>query len=230
VPEKQKSEAEVPPDNSKPAPVTSSFQASETDKPEEQGAAPPASAAAAPAASSKKELQIVTAKAAPPPPTIAAPADRAFKQELSIKKTIKVQKGDTIHSLARKYYQTDNRSIIDLLLQANPQIKDAGIIKPNERFTLPDITASSLILQYGKSDYKIHLATYANPAAAYAYQKEPVLKDLKIEVIPYTMAPRGGFYRIVAGPVKSRSQCLNLIAQLRKKKLLPALAPAAKAP
>ena len=67
----------------------------------------------------------------------------------------------------------------------------------------PDITASALILQSGDNDYKIHLATYANPAAAYAYRNEPVLKDLKIEVIPYTMAPRGGFYRIVAGPFKT---------------------------
>ena len=67
---------------------------------------------------------------------IPAPTDVAFKQELKINKTIKFQKGDTIYSLARKYYQTDNRTIIDLLLQANPQIKNAGIIKPNEPFRL----------------------------------------------------------------------------------------------
>jgi phage tail protein X len=194
--------------------------------------------AAAPASSARGEAQTIiaaappatNAKAAALPTAIPAPTDVAFKQQLKINKTIKFQKGDTIYSLARKYYQTDNRTIIDLLLQANPQIKNAGIIKPNEPFRLPDITASALILQSGDNDYKIHLATYANPAAAYAYRNEPVLKDLKIEVIPYTKAPRGGFYRIVAGSFKNRQDCLPVINQLKDKKLLPALAPAAKTP
>ena len=154
----------------------------------------------------------------------------SFKQDLKIKQTATVQKGDTIFSLARKYYQSDNRTIIDLILQANPGIKDSSIIKPVERVKIPEINESALILKSGDNDYAIHLATYANPAAAGIYQNEPLLKDYRVEVIPYTVAPRKGFYRIVAGPFKSRDECLNMIEQLKKKKLLPALTPSSAKP
>jgi len=158
-----------------------------------------------------------------PPVAIASASNVNFKQDLKIKQTATVQKGDTIFSLARKYYKSDNRTIIDLILQANPGIKDSSIIKPAERVKIPEINESTLILKSGDNDYTIHLATYANPAAAGIYQNEPLLKDYRVEVIPYTVAPRGGFYRIVAGPFKSRDECLNMIEQLKKKKLLPAL-------
>ena len=158
-----------------------------------------------------------------PPVAIASASNVNFKQDLKIKQTATVQKGDTIFSLARKYYKSDNRTIIDLILQANPGIKDSSIIKPAERVKIPEINESALILKSGDNDYTIHLATYANPAAAGIYQNEPLLKDYRVEVIPYTVAPRGGFYRIVAGPFKSRDECLNMIEQLKKKKLLPAL-------
>ena len=116
----------------------------------------------------------------------------SFKQDLKIKQTATVQKGDTIFSLARKYYKSDNRTIIDLILQANPGIKDSSIIKPAERVKIPEINESALILKSGDNDYLIHLATYANPAAAGIYQNEPLLKDYRVEVIPvYGCSPQG---------------------------------------
>ena len=177
-----------------------------------EGKTDPAAAAAAAA----------TAKPSPPI-AVASASTVSFKQDLKIKQTATVQKGDTIFSLARKYYQSDNRTIIDLILQANPGIRNSSIIKPGERVKIPEINESALILKSGDNDYRIHLATYANPAAAGIYQNEPLLKDYRVEVIPYTVAPRKGFYRIVAGPFKSSSECLNMIKQLKKKKLLPAL-------
>ena len=160
-----------------------------------------------------------------PPVAVASASNVSLKQDLKIKQTATVQKGDTIFSLARKYYKSDNRTIIDLILQANPGIKDSSIIKPFERVKIPEINESALILKSGDNDYTIHLATYANPAAAGMYKNEQLLKDYRVEVIPYTVAPRKGFYRIVAGPFKSLDECLNMIEQLKKKKLLPALTP-----
>ncbi len=181
------------------------------EQPAEGPPAPDATAAAA-------------ATATPSPPVAVASASTvSFKQALKIKQTATVQKGDTIFSLARKYYQSDNRTIIDLILQANPGIRNSSIIKPFERVKIPEINESALILKSGDNDYAIHLATYANPAAAGAYQTEPLLKDCRVEVIPYTGAFRGNLYRIVAGPFKSRDECLDMIKQLKKKKLLPAL-------
>ena len=182
-----------------------------TEQPTEGKTDPAAAAAAA-------------ATAQPSPPIAVASASTVnFKQDLKIKQTATVQKGDTIFSLARKYYKSDNRTIIDLILQANPGIRNSSIIKPVERVKIPEINESALILKSGDNDYTIHLATYANPAAVGTYQNEPLLKDYRIEVFPYTVAPRGGFYRIVAGPFKSRDECLNMIEQLKEKKLLPAL-------
>jgi general secretion pathway protein A len=190
----------------KEAPETSSLPA-----PEEKPSQPPAGQPA--------EVKTDTA-------ANASASTISFKQDFKIKQTATVQKGDTIFSLSRKYYQSDNRTIIDLILQANPAIKDSSIIKPAERVKIPEITESALILKSGDNDYIIHLATYANPAAASTYQNEPLLKDYRVEVIPYTGAYRGSLYRIVAGPFKSRDECLDMIKQLKKKKLLPALSPA----
>jgi general secretion pathway protein A len=166
------------------------------------------------------------ATATPAPPVANASASTvSFKQDIKIKQTATVQKGDTIYSLARKYYQSDNRTIIDLILQANPGIRNSSIIKTAERVKIPEIDESSLILKSADNDYAIHLATYANPAAAGTYQNEPLLKHYRIEVIRFAVAPHGVFYRIVAGPFKSRHDCLNMILQLKIKKLLPALTP-----
>jgi len=194
----------------------------ETSAPSSPGAKPAQPATEQPT-EGKTDTATTSAEAATakpsPPIAVASASTVSFKQDLKIKQTATVQKGDTIFSLARKYYHSDNRTIIDLILKANPQIKDSSIIKPVERVKIPEINESALILKSGDNDYAIHLATYANPAAAGMYQNEPLLKDCRVE----TVAPRKGFYRIVAGPFKSRDECLNMIEQLKKKKLLPAL-------
>jgi general secretion pathway protein A len=154
---------------------------------------------------------------------LASSSTVSFKQNLTIKQTATVKKGDTIFSLAREYYQSDNRTIIDFILQANPGIKYSSFIKPDERVKIPEINESALILKSGDNNYAIHLATYANPAAADTYQNEPLLKNYRVEVIPYAVASRVNLYRIVAGPFKSRHECLNMLLQLKIKKLLPAL-------
>jgi general secretion pathway protein A len=229
-----------------PAPSAEKKQATETLRPAVDGKTatePPAPAAAeahkaiaetsAPSGAGEKPSQPAAEQPAEAGTEKAAAFSAftvSFKQDLKIKQTATVQKGDTIFSLARKYYQSDNRTIIDFILQANPGIRYSSIITPGERVKIPEINESAHILKSGDYNYAIHLATYANPAAAVAYQNEPLLKSYRVQVIPFTVAPLVNLYRIVAGPFKSRHDCLNMLLQLKIKKLLPALSPAVAKP
>jgi general secretion pathway protein A len=224
----KKNTAETPPpaaDSKTAAPAAPAeiIKAAETSSP----AAPVENPAEQPAAGRIEQPTAAAAPAATPssPSVIVSASAFSFKQDLKIKQTATVQKGDTVFSLARKYYHSDNRTIVDLILQANPGIRDSRIIKPAERIKIPEINEAALILKSADNAYAIHLATYANPAAAGMYQHEPLLKNCRIEVVASAAAPRGGFYRIVAGPFKNRHDCLNMILQLKIKKLLPALTP-----
>jgi general secretion pathway protein A len=156
----------------------------------------------------------------------AAAYDTAFKPNLKTKKVARIQKGDTVYSLARQYFNSDTRTIIDLLLAANPQVKNPEIIKPGERFKIPEINESTIIMAAGENKYKIFVATYANPATAAAYKNEPVLKEYSVIVVPYTASTGQVFHRVFAGTFDSRYACIPVMKQLKAKNLLPALAPA----
>jgi len=138
-------------------------------------------------------------------------------------RSIAVQRGYSLSSLARKYYGLANTTLVDHILKANPSITNPNLIKITQKINMPDITESLLIMESSDGTCKVHLGTFLEAASARPYRDESALQGKEIEVIPWEVSPQETWYRVVAGNFESRNECLKVIQVLRQKGLLPSL-------
>ena len=140
----------------------------------------------------------------------------------SSNRTVSVQRGYSLSSLARKYYGLANTTLVDHILEANPSIANPHLLQINQQIQLPELTESLLIIQSSDGTCRVHLGTFAEPESARAYRDEPALQGKGIEVIPREVSPRETWHRVLAGHFENEEQCLQLIRALKQKGLLPA--------
>ena len=143
------------------------------------------------------------------------------KGEVKIKRSVTVGKNDSLSSLGWKYYGTLNETLVDLILDSNPQIKNIHLINVGQQIILPEITEESLIILSMDHTFEIHLGTFVDTQSARKYENEPALMGKEIEIIPREVSPVDTWYRITAGKYDDKGACLEVIGLLRKKKLLP---------
>jgi hypothetical protein len=145
------------------------------------------------------------------------------KAESRLKQIIAVEKGGTLYSLSTKYYNVASTTFVDLILEFNPTITNAHLIKEHQKIKIPEITEASLIIQFSDDTYKVYLGTFLKPEDARQFRNEPVLQGKEIEVIPRKVSPKETWYRLVAGRFETREEALKTIQALREKRLLPIL-------
>jgi len=153
-------------------------------------------------------------------PQSASPTTKSGSNIL--KEVIAVEKGQTLFALARKYYGMANITLIDLILDFNPEIANAHLVKVNQTIKIPKITKQLLIIQSSDLTYKIHVGTFWIPGLAEVYRDEPALKEKEIEILLRKVSPEDNWYRVVVGPFGDKDECLKVIDQLKEKGLLPA--------
>ncbi len=153
-----------------------------------------------------------------PPPAPPVPMGREYKLE----EIIVVNKGQTISQLTQKYYGVVNLTLIDFLLEANPEITNVHLIVVYQRIKIPSITEELLMIQSTDRRYKIHVGTFETPDSARLYSEDPVLKGEKIEILPQKVSPRDTWYRVMIGNFESKDEALKTISLLRRKGVLPA--------
>ena len=167
--------------------------------------------------------KIESSKTSEPPqsvtlPSVSTPSTRELDK---LKEVVNVEEDQTLFYIAQKYYHMANTTLIDLILDCNPEITNANLIILNQKIKIPKITEELLILQDTDHTYKIHVGTFQNDSFIRFYSKEPVLKGKAIEVIPRKVSPKDIWYRVVVGPFGHREDCLKVIDQLKEKGLLP---------
>jgi type II secretory pathway predicted ATPase ExeA len=153
--------------------------------------------------------------------TFAEVSQITSKADKKINHTITVEKNDSLSSLGRKYFHAMNETLFDLILESNPQIKNVHLINVNQQITIPEIKGESPIIASMDHSFKIHLGTFSDAQAVRKYEKEPVLMGKEIEIIPRKVSPVETWYRITVGKYGDKDECLEVIALLRKKGLLP---------
>ena len=153
-----------------------------------------------------------------PPSAPVAVTDREYK----LKEMIVVKKGQTISQLTQKYYGTVNETLIDFLLEANPQITNIHLIMVDQKIKIPSITEELLMIQSKDHRYKIHAGTFDTLDSARLYSDEPVLKGEKTEILPRRVSPRETWYRVMIGNFEDKNKALETISLLRRKGALPA--------
>jgi phage tail protein X len=151
------------------------------------------------------------------PPEEAPPANEEREEQV-----ISAEWGDSIFSLALKHYGALNKTLADLILEANPGIINIDRILSGQKIKIPVISDESLIVQAPERGYRIHLGTFAGRRAVRIFKKEPGLNGKNFEFIKKNVSPRQDWYKILVGTFESREECLKVIRALKAKRLLPA--------
>ena len=105
----------------------------------------------------KRELSPVESpkQVVSPPTSSMAPKTKDILEEV-----IEVQKGQNISFLAQKNYRMVNTTLIDLILNFNPEITNAHLITVNQKIKIPKITEENLVIQSSDHTYKIHVGLF----------------------------------------------------------------------
>jgi len=153
-----------------------------------------------------------------PPSTPISTGGREYK----LKEVVAVNKGQTLSQLTQKYYGMTNRTLIDFILELNPEITNVHLIIIDQKVKILNITEELLIIQSPDHTYKIHAGTFETPNPAKLYINEPVLKGKKIEILPRKVSPRETWYRVMIEKFDNKDEVLKMISLLKKNDLLPA--------
>lgn len=142
-------------------------------------------------------------------------------QEEPILEVTTAQKGQTLSLLAQKYYHLVHPTLVDFILDFNPEITNADLIQVNQRIKIPKITKEWLLNRSPNHIWKIHVGTFQNPGFVRFYRNEPALKGKVIEMLPRKASPQHTWYRVMVGPFGHQDECLKVIDHLKEKGLLP---------
>ena len=142
--------------------------------------------------------------------------------EKKVKQIVTVKEKQTISYLAQKYYGTFNKTVVDFILDFNPEITNVDLILVDQKIKIPLITEELLIIPSPGPAYKIHAGTFQTPDVARLYRDEPELKEKKVEILTRQVSPRETWYRVIIGTFNDQGDVLKMIHLLKEKNLLPA--------
>ncbi|MDI6763615.1 MAG: AAA family ATPase [Thermodesulfobacteriota bacterium] len=154
----------------------------------------------------------------PSPPPASLTAKRKEDQLIEI---VTVKAGETISFLLQKYYRMTHATLIDIVLDFNPEITNAHLILVNQEIKIPRITEELFIIQSSESTYKIYVGTFPTPDIPKIYRDEPSLAGKEIEIIPRKVSAQETWYRVVVGKFDNKGEALKVIHLLKERGLLP---------
>ena len=147
-----------------------------------------------------------------------------FPQESKLDKhyeVVTVEKGQTLSLLAQRYYHIANTTLVALILDFNPEITNANLIRVDQKIKIPKMIEELLVLLSTDHTYSIQVGTFRDPDFIRFYKNEPMLKGREIRIFPRNVSSQDTWYRVVVGPFDNKEECLTVIDQLKEKGLLP---------
>jgi general secretion pathway protein A len=153
--------------------------------------------------------------------SLTATSSMGTRGEAEFEEIVTVKAGESIFELCRRYYGLTNATLMDIVLDFNPGLENANLIRVNQKIKLPRITEELLILERSDQTYQIHAGTYADLDTSRRYSKVSALKEKEIEVIPRKISPGDTWYRVVIGRFDSRDEALKMIRLLKGRGLVP---------
>ncbi|MGE5253702.1 MAG: AAA family ATPase [Planctomycetaceae bacterium] len=170
---------------------------------------------------SSPDTRSMVASKPEPGPAASPPASHRSKAEARIKKTVTVKPGENIYSIAAHNYHVANTSVVDQILEVNPQIVNSRKLFANQQLSLPDITEESLLIAIGDGAFQVRLGAFLKPQYANFLKEEPVLRGKGVQIIPRKLPGGETWYRAVAGKFSTREEGLKVIRELKAKGLSP---------
>jgi general secretion pathway protein A len=139
-------------------------------------------------------------------------------------KVITVKKGWTLTLLSQQHFNGVNPTLLDLIMEHNPQIKDVNRITENEKIRLPVITEGLFLSRVPDRGYSVFLGTFADRQSIEVFRKQAVLRDKTIRIAPRTASRDETWYRASADGFQTQEQALQALRSLKQQGLLPAFA------
>lgn len=137
-------------------------------------------------------------------------------------RSIQVKEGDYLSKLIAGYYGKLNESLIDLVLNYNPSIKNIDLVLVNQLIRLPELKEETLIFPVsGKGPFSIHLGTFPGSNEAHRFRNQLLLNRQNLTVKSIKVSPRQTWFRVEAASYGSKNEALEVIKKLRERKLLP---------
>jgi general secretion pathway protein A len=155
--------------------------------------------------------------------SLSATSSMSRRGKAEFEEIVTVKAGENIFELCRRYYGLTNATLMDIVLDFNPGLENANLIRVNQKIRLPRMTEELLILENPDQTYQIHVGTFADPDASRRYSSVSALKEKEIEVIPRKISPGDTWYRVVIGRFESRDEALKMIRLLKGRGLVPSL-------
>ncbi len=135
--------------------------------------------------------------------------------------TIDIQEGITVSDLAEKYYGACNETLIDIILQVNPSIADVHRILVHQKIRIPEISFDLLIIEEPGNVYTIHAGTFRSLDRAREFYYDRTLLGKEVTIFPRKVSSGETWYRVMISRYKTREECMQALAALAQKGLLP---------
>ena len=177
--------------------------------------APPANN---PDSSSSQDSSTLTSLQTPPP---ASASLLSLTPEDLTEERIAVREGQTLSSIAEKYYGITNKTLCEVILQFNPAVTNIHLITVDQIIRLPKISEERLIILTPDLTYKLFAGTFWAPSLAKVYSNEPALLGKDVEIIPRQVSPQETWYRVEIGTFDTKEETLEALHRLKEKGLLP---------
>jgi LysM repeat protein len=172
------------------------------------------------------------------PPAPAAVGEKAVPAQAKVERkeqrpavepgtSITVQKGWTLSLVAQQHYGLVNPTILDILLQYNPQIKDVNQIFADEQMKIPALTEEIFLGRDDDGKYHIYLGTFGDQRSMQALRKHPLLQGKAIRTTLRIASNDVLWYRMLATGFPSREEARLAFRSLKQQGVLPAFAASA---
>lgn len=163
----------------------------------------------------------VVEKAVPVQPKEQPPEHPPAAEEVKI---ITVKKGWTMSLVAQQYYGFSNPTVLDVLLEHNPQITDVNQIFAEQQMKVPSLTEEMFLRLETDGRYSIHLGTFGEQRSMKTLRKNPLLQGKAVETTLRIASRDVVWYRMKASGFPSRSEALLTLRGLKEQGVLPAFA------
>ena len=155
-----------------------------------------------------------------------ADADRVNHKEqaLSRKKdahiTVLGEEGGSLYFVALNHFKKANKTLFELILQANPSITDVRQIEDHQEIIVPVITAESYIKKIPGGDYRVYIGTFTTYAIAAAYSQKIGSAEKRFFIDSHEFSSQDRWYRLTMGDFKDKEEALKIVSLLEEKGLI----------
>ena len=145
-------------------------------------------------------------------------------KEVEAKKTVIVKKGRTLSDLAQEHYGLVNATVLDILLEHNPQITNVNRIPADEPIEIPPLTDEQFLGTDPDGRHHIYLGTFDDRRSFQTLMRHPLLQGKTLETTRRKVSDHIFWYRLTAGGFQSREDAMQVLRSLKEKGDLPAFA------